>query len=141
MGPCRAPGEDVAASCTGFFMDGTVFGSLLCLVRVPGPQVPWALREGDPPVIRPSFGMLLFLSDRKDSPGSRQPHPSIMQKRGTPACMCFGWAIFMRISDIYIYIYIYRVIVIIMRICYYTVYGAKQNKLHYDIKSCDEYII
>ena len=60
MGPCRAPGEDVAASCTGFFMDGTEFWSLLCLRRVPAPQVPWALREGTLLWLWPSFGILLF---------------------------------------------------------------------------------
>ena len=52
---CRAPGEDVAASCTGFSMDGTNFGACFGLEMVPERQVPWALREGTLPWLRPGF--------------------------------------------------------------------------------------
>lgn len=59
MGPRRAPGEVVAASCTGFFLDGTVPGPVLRQKRG-GPRTPGAVGpEGwDPPPFADSFGAL-----------------------------------------------------------------------------------
>ena len=55
MGPRRAPGEDVAASCTGFSVDGTNFGA--CFWFGKGPRTPGAVgpEGGDPPLATARF--------------------------------------------------------------------------------------
>ena len=68
-----------------------------------GPRTPGAVgpEGGDPPLATAKFwNCNSSISDRKDSRGSRQPHPSTMQNRGTSACMVLGVPFSCGFSDI-----------------------------------------
>ena len=58
MGLRRAPGEVVAASCTGFFLDGSPWACFK--VEEGGPRTPGAIgpKGWDPPPFADSFGAL-----------------------------------------------------------------------------------
>ena len=80
-------------------MDGTNFGACFGWKGSLNPQVPWALREGTPPWLRPGFGVLLLGTPPKGFSWESAATPIHHAKRDV--CLHGAWcAIFMRISDI-----------------------------------------
>ena len=90
MGPRRAPGEDVAASRTGFSMDGTNFGA--CFWFGKRPRTPDAVgpEGGDPPLATAKFWSVTarYSTERFLLGVGSHTYPPC--KKGVSACMVFG---------------------------------------------------